>query len=96
VVSASRGLKPKNAVSNMSTSARILPALTKPGIFITDASTPAAISSSSEKMEIDSTPFARLSQNCSRLCAPGNRPAIPMMAMPSARGVVSVLMVMFL
>ena len=56
------------------------PAFTKPGSVV---SAPAARSSASVNGLIDSTPSRRFAQNASTFGAPGNRPAMPTMAISS-------------
>ena len=79
VSSASRRLMPKKAASNWSMPSMTAPALTK---FGSEGSAPPAASSASVNGRIDSTPSRRLAQNRSTSFAPGNRPAMPTIAMP--------------
>src|ERR1700674_395054 len=80
------GLNPKNAASNHSMPSSTPAARTKSGRAALAEYPPEAATSGSEKNEMDSTPLFRLFQNSERLRAPGNRPLIPMIAIPSSAG----------
>src|SRR5262245_39224239 len=71
---------PKKAGSNWSMPSMTDPAFTKPG---SDVSAPPALSSSSLKARMDSTPSRRFAQKASTSAAPGNRPAMPTIAISS-------------
>src|SRR5258708_396651 len=78
--SASLGVTPKREASNDSASARTPQALTYLGSRSMAGATPAAGSSASQDTATDSSPAGMLCQNSSTFLAPGNLPAIPIMA----------------
>ena len=77
---ASLGLNPKNGASNIGTSSSTEARLTYSGLANSSAVAPAAVSSASVSERIDSMPSCRFCQNSCRLRAPGNRPAMPTIA----------------
>src|SRR5262245_59632493 len=81
---ASLGRTPKNPASKQSAPLRTPRARTYgPRRMSSAASSPDSASSASLKNEIPSLPSTRFAHSSSTLSAPGNRPAIPMIAMPS-------------
>ena len=84
-ISASRGVMPKKPASNLSTSSTMPRARTYAASRRAAISSSAAGSSSSAvKCEIVSRAATRFCHSSRTVRAPGNRPAMPMMAMPSS------------